>query len=451
MEEYDVLVIGGGPGGYAAALRAAGAGLKTAIVEKGKLGGACLNRGCVPAKAWIAAAETVDHARLLNELSKTPLEYSPDFSKILERERKIVGQFRKSLEALLDKKGVDVHRGSGAFASPSEVTVGGAGKLAFKSAVIATGTAPATLFGLSSDHALDTDTIFGMETLPKSMLIVGAGVAGCEFAGVFSRLGVEITMLELEKSVLPRMDGDISKVMARELGKLKVKVMTGAVITSAGAGEGFAFATLEDGSRLEAERIFITIGRSSPTGALGLDKAGVKTRENGSILVDEDYRTTAKGIYAVGDIAGKHLLAYTAYREGAYVADRIAGKEADKDFGPVPYALFTIPEAGAVGLRQEDAPAGHKVGSFMFRGLARAHATGEIAGMVKVIADGATDRILGVHMIGPRSTDMIHIAAAAMKAGMTATGLGGMLFAHPTLAEGLLEAVHDVHSKALHK
>ncbi|MDH5510956.1 MAG: FAD-dependent oxidoreductase, partial [Nitrospinota bacterium] len=200
-----------------------------------------------------------------------------------------------------------------------------------------------------------------------------------------------------------------------------------------------------------AEKVFLSVGRSFPTGALGLEKAGVATRENGSVATGPDYRTTSPNIFAVGDVAGRFLLAYTAYREGAHVADLIAGKSPDKNFGPVPMSIFTIPEIGAVGMTQEEAPPGAKVGSFMFRGLARAHATGEIAGFVKIIADGETDRILGVHMIGPRSTDMIHIAAVAMKAGMTARQLGDTLFAHPTLAEAVLEAAHDVHGQALHK
>ncbi|MDH5636925.1 MAG: dihydrolipoyl dehydrogenase [Nitrospinota bacterium] len=450
MDSFDLVVLGGGPGGYSAALRAAGAGLKVAVVEKDLVGGACLNRGCVPAKAWIAGAETVDHAAHINQVAESPFEFTPSFSKIAAREKKIVAQFRKALSSLLKKKDVEVIKGEGAFTAPDRITAAGR-EIAFKHALIATGTAPARLFGLSADQALDTNSIFDMDEPPASMIIIGAGVVGCEFACVFARLGVRVTMLEMMPSILPRMDGEVARLMERELKKLKVEVITGANIKGVEAKPTEATAVLENGAEVVAEKVFLSVGRSFPTGALGLEKAGVKTRENGSVETDPDYRTSSPNIFAVGDVAGRFLLAYTAYREGAFVADLIAGKSPDRNFGPVPMSIFTIPEIGAVGVTQEDAPPGAKVGSFMFRGLARAHATGEIAGFVKIIADGETDLVLGAHMIGPRSTDMIHIAAVAMKAGMTARQLGETLFAHPTLAEAVLEAAHDVHGQALHK
>jgi len=450
MDSYDLVVLGGGPGGYSAALRGAANGMTVAVVERDQVGGACLNRGCVPAKAWIAGAEAVDHAVHINQVAQSPFEFTPSFSRIVAREKKIVAQFRKGLLSLMEKNGIDVIKGDGAFTGPDRIAAAGT-ELAFKHAVIATGTAPARLFGLSRDQALDTNSIFSMEEPPASMMIIGAGVVGCEFACVFARLGVKITMLEMMPSILPRMDQEVARLMERELKKLKVDVRTGVNIQWVEANPGNARAVLENGEEVTAQKVFVSVGRSFPTGALGLEKAGVKTRENGSVETDLDYRTSTPDIYAVGDVAGRFLLAYTAYREGAYVADLVAGRSPDKNFGPVPMGIFTIPEIGAVGVTQQDAPPGARVGSFMFRGLARAHATGEITGFVKIIADPETDLVLGAHMIGPRSTDMIHIAAVAMKAGMTARQLGDTLFAHPTLAEAVLEAAHDVHGRALHK
>lgn len=451
MERFDVLVIGAGPGGYSTALRAAGHGLSVAIVEKGEIGGACLNRGCVPAKAWISAAETVDMAAHMATLAREPFTYAPDFKKAVEKQRGIVAQFCKSLTALLEKRGVKLIRGSARFTSPSTAVVDGGREIAFANAVIATGTQPSPLFGAGPDPILDSSSIFQMETLASSIIIVGAGAIGCEFASALSRFGVRVTILELLPRILPVEDAEISSTLAREFKKRKIAVDTGVrIVKLERAGDGVT-ATLEDGRTFTADKALVSTGRRFPTESLGLDNAGVKTGPRGEVVTDGLMRTSAPNVFAVGDVAGKYLLAYTAYAEGRHVADVIAGKTDKELCMTVPSAVFTIPEIGSVGVTEEKAPAGFKKGIFHFRSLARAHAAGEIAGFVKVIADGTTDKLLGVHIIGPRATDMIHTASVAISAGMTTRDFGQLLFCHPTFAEAMVEAVHDVHGESLHK
>lgn len=454
MQKFDVAILGAGPGGYSTALAVVSEGLSVALIEKEEVGGTCLNRGCVPAKAWISVAETIDHAKHMATLASKPFEYSVDFSKMLAKQKAIVGNFQKGLIASLTKKGVTIFKGAGTFASSNEIVVSGAGEpvsVKFKNAVIATGTSPARLFDLPESLVLDNTSIFNLESAPESMLIVGAGAIGCEFASLFSRLGTAVTLVELEPRILPMEDSEISKALEREFKKAKIKVLKGVGLSSLVQFENGVKAMFADGSALTAEKALVSVGRRFDTDKLGLDKASVAVNKKGAVVTDEMMRTSAPNIYATGDVAGKHMLAYTAYKEGEFVARVIAGKNVSLGEMLVPNAIFTIPEIGSVGITEENAPDGASTGTFLFRGLVRSHATGEIAGFVKVIADGKTDKILGVHMIGARSTDLIHIGAVAMAQGMTAKGLGNLLFAHPTFAEGLLEAVRDVHGEALHK
>lgn len=451
MKRFDVLVIGSGPGGYSSALSAAANGLSVGLVEKGEIGGACLNRGCVPAKAWISAAETVDMAAHMASFAVKPFEYAPDFAKAVAKQRAIVSQFRQSLTVMLEKRGVTIIRGFARFTSPSTAVVENGEEVAFTNAIIATGTQPSGMFGSGPDPILDSSSIFEMETIPSSMLIIGAGAIGCEFASALVRFGVKVTLIELLPRIMPLEDAEISATLTRELKKKKIQVETGVRIMKLEQQGDVVTATMEDGRTLTAEKALVSTGRRFATGSLGLDNAGVKTGPRGEILTDRLMRTSAPNIFAVGDVAGKYLLAYTAYSEGRHAANVIAGKTTEPLSMTVPSAVFTIPEIGSVGVTEENAPSGHKKGVFHFRALARAHAAGEIAGLVKVIADGVTDKLLGVHIIGARATDMIHTASVAISAGMTARDFGRLLFCHPTFAEALVEAVHDVHGESVHK
>jgi dihydrolipoamide dehydrogenase len=454
MQEFEIAILGGGPGGYAAALRASHNGFKVALIERGELGGTCLNRGCVPSKAWIAAAETVDHAKLLNSVAVEPFEFAVDFKKMKARHIRIVTQFRKSLETLLTKRCVTIFNGHGRFTSPNTLAIEGdeTTEIKFENAIIATGSRAMKLFDLGPEKTLYSSSVFNINHPPKSIIVLGAGAIGCELAGVMARLGVKVTILELMPRILPIEDKDISTQMEREFKKLKVKIVKGVTVELVEETTDGIMAKTEDGQVFTAEKILVSIGRELVTDNIGLAELGVNAGGCGEVVVDDALRARGtENIYAVGDVAGRHMLAYTASNEGVIAADVIAGKSVQTDQKPVPSVVFTIPEIGSVGMTQEQAPDNANVGQFLFRGLARAHSTDEISGFVKVIADGDTDRILGVHMIGPRATDMIHTACVAMAAKMTARDLGSLLFGHPTLAECLLEAAHDVHGESLHK
>lgn len=454
MNHFDLAIIGAGPGGYSAALRAAANGIKVALIEKDEIGGVCLNRGCVPAKSWIASAETVDHAKHMSGIAENRLEYAIDFAKVKERQKKIVAQSTKGLDALLSKRDVTVIKGEARFVSQEEIAVkteGGVENIKFDHAVIAIGVRPAKLFDLPDELALTNETIFQLESLPESILIIGGGYIGCEFASALSRFGVAVTVVELMDRLLPMEDNEVSATLTREFKKQKIAIHTGISVVKMEADGDSVVAKLADGTELSAEKTLVSIGRIFDTSSLGLDKAAVVTGEKGEIVTDDQMRTANQKIFAIGDIAGKNALAYTAYKEGAFVADHIAGKSDALNKTVVPNVVFTIPEIGSVGITTEDADDDVLVGKFHFRALARAHTTGEIAGFVKVLADKKSDILLGVHIIGPRATDLIHIASLAVSQNMTAKAFGELLFGHPTFAESMLEAVYDAHGLSLHQ
>lgn len=454
MSVFDIAILGAGPGGYSTALRGAALGLKVALIEKNEIGGVCLNRGCVPAKVWILAAETLDHAKHMASFSKKPFDYSLDFKKVALKQRAIVSQFQNNLKNLLDKKGITIIEGMGKFKAPNTITVEKGDSLKeinFKHGVIATGSRPSRLFDLDPPLLLDSSSVFNLDDAPGSIIIVGAGAIGSEFASVFTRFGTEVTLIELEPQILPTEDGQIASTLERELKKAKVKIITGAQIESLEPNGKGVIARLKDGREFLADMALSCVGRNYVTDNLGLRLAGVNVGDRKEVVTDKKMRTSAPNIFAVGDVAGKNMLAYTAYKEGELVAEIISGKDIEPKEMVIPNAIFTIPEIGSVGLTQENAPASARIGSFMFRALARAHGSGEIAGFVKVIADADTDRLLGVHIIGPRATDLIHTASVAISQKMTAAGLGDLLFAHPTFSEAISEAAQDVHKKSLHK
>ncbi len=455
-----ITVLGAGPGGYVAALKAAQLGAEVTIIEEGEVGGTCLNWGCIPTKTLIASAEVlhkIKNAKSFGlELEGT---ITPNIEKIVERKNKVVGVQVKGIRGLFKSWGVRLIEGRGVIAGPKKINVtlndGTTEEVETDRIIIATGSKPAQIpvfpFDgtriLSSDHAINPDSI------PKSLLIVGAGVIGCEFAFIYKQFGAEVTMVEMMPNAVSTEDEEISQVLERELKKNKIKLLTKTSVEKVDVKEDGVAVQLSDGKTIEAEKVLVSIGRAVNTKGIGLEDVGVNLGQRGEILVDSKMQTNVEGIFAIGDVTGGIMLAHLASKEGMVAAENANGGNSEVNYNVIPAAIFTSPEIGSVGLREKqvvEKGIKYKVGRFQFRGLGKAHAMGEIVGMFKIIADEATDKILGGHIIGAHASDLIHEVAIAMEKGLTVKDIAHMIHSHPTLAEGIMEAAEDVHDAAIH-
>jgi len=453
-------ILGAGPGGYVAAIKAAQLGAEVTVVEDIEVGGTCLNRGCIPTKALLASAEMLAKARELDkfgiEMDGTPV---PNLEKIMARKDKVVGTQVKGIRGLFKSWGINLIEGRGTLLGDRKVkAVGKDGSeqtLDADKVIIATGSRPAQIptFPFDGKNILSSDDALQLRDIPKSMIIVGAGVIGCEWACIFRELGTEVTMVELLPRAVSTEDEEISETLAKELKKKKIKLMSGVGVDSVAVGADGVEAPLPEGKKLTAEKMLVSIGRAFNSQGIGLEEAGVEQGKRGEILVNDKMETNVEGIYAIGDVTGGILLAHTASTEGIVAAKNACGKDARMDNSVVPAAIFTSPEIGSVGLREfqaADQGIDIRTGHFQFRGLGKAHAMGEIAGFVKLVADKKTDKVLGAHIIGPHASDMIHETALAIKAGLTVRDIAGTIHAHPTLSEGIMEAAEDLHDEAIH-
>lgn len=461
MANYDLAVIGAGPGGYVAAIRAAQLGARVVVIEKDELGGTCLNWGCIPTKAMIASADV--YKKIKNAADYGILlegEARVDMARVIERKDKIVSNLVKGVQTLLKSRGIAHIRGHARFTSPTTIDVestdGSTETVEAAACLIATGSRPASIpaFPLDGEKIISSDDAVHLTELPEHLLIIGAGVIGCEFAFLYNELGCRVTMVEMLERALPFEDSETSQLIQRELKKRKIVLHTGTKVEKVERHEdGTLLATLEGGEAIEADLVLVSIGRRFNTDDLGLEAAGVKLGEGGEIVVNERMQTSAENIYAIGDVVGGALLAHKASAEGIVAAENVMGRNRIMNYDVLPAGIFTMPEVGVVGLTEERVAKrglNYKVGRFPLRALGKAMCDGEIVGQVKVIAEEETDQILGVHIVGSHAADLIHEAAAAMQAGMTATELGDLIHAHPTLAEAMMEAVHDVHGQAIH-
>lgn len=455
-----LVVIGGGPGGYVAALKAAQLGAEVTVIEDTEVGGTCLNRGCIPTKALLASAEALHKARTLEDYGiELNGSVSPNISRIMERKNKVVATQVKGIRGLFKSWGVRLIEGKGALAGPKRVEVekkdGTKDVIDADKIIIATGSRPAQIptFPFDGDNVLSSDDALRLSSIPKSMLIVGAGVIGCEFASIYNELGTEITMVEMMPRAVSTEDSEISELLERELKKKKIKLITGISVTKVEKMPDGMHAFLSDGKEIVTEKILVSIGRALNSENIGLETTGVNKGKKGEILVNEKMETSIEGIYAAGDVTGGMLLAHVASKEGIIAACNACGKTASIDYSVVPAAIFTSPEIGSAGIREHQAAEKGidiATGHFQFRALGKAHAMGEISGFIKVIADKATDRLIGAHIIGPHASDLIHELAVAMKAGLRTRDIAETIHAHPTLSEGIMEASEDVRSEAIH-
>ncbi|AUZ39286.1 MULTISPECIES: dihydrolipoyl dehydrogenase [Bacillus] len=470
--EYDVVILGGGTGGYVAAIRAAQLGLKTAVVEKEKLGGTCLHKGCIPSKALLRSAEVYRTARDADQFGVETAGVSLNFEKVQQRKQAVVDKLAAGVNHLMKKGKIDVYKGYGRILGPSifsplpgtiSVERGNGEEndmLIPKQVIIATGSRPRMLPGLEADgkSVLTSDEALQMEELPKSIIIVGGGVIGIEWASMLHDFGVKVTVIEYADRILPTEDLEISKEMESLLKKKGIQFITGAKVlpdTMTETSDDISIQAEIDGetATYSAEKMLVSIGRQANIEGIGLENTDIIT-ENGVISVNESCQTKESHIYAIGDVIGGLQLAHVASHEGIIAVEHFAGLNPHPlDPTLVPKCIYSSPEAASVGLTEDEAKAnGHnvKIGKFPFMAIGKALVYGESDGFVKIVADRDTDDILGVHMIGPHVTDMISEAGLAKVLDATPWEVGQTIHPHPTLSEAIGEAALAVDGKAIH-
>lgn len=466
MSQFDVTVIGSGPGGYVAAIRCAQLGFTTAIIEKyPTMGGTCLNVGCIPSKALLdssehfhnAAHNFADHGIIINEPKA-------DLARMIARKNEVVDQTTKGIQFLMDKNKITVFEGVGSFESATQIKVtkndGSTETIDSKYTIIATGSKPTALpfITLDKERIITSTEALELKEIPKHLIVIGGGVIGLELGSVYKRLGSEVTVVEFMDKIIPTMDGALSKELNKVLRKQGMKFNLSTGVQSVERNGDTVKVTAKDkkGEEVvfEGDYVLVAVGRSPYTKGLGLEKAGVDLDERGRVKTNEHLQTNVSNIYAIGDVVAGAMLAHKASEEGTLVAELIAGQKPHINYNLIPGVVYTWPEVAAVGKTEEQLKAegvAIKVGNFPMRALGRSRASGDVDGFIKVIADEKTDEILGVHMIGARAADLIAEAVVAMEYRASAEDISRMSHAHPTYAEAMKEAALDATGKrALH-
>lgn len=470
-QEYDLVILGGGTGGYVAAIRASQLGLKTAIVEKGKLGGTCLHKGCIPSKALLRSAEVFATAKKSEEFGITTGEVGVDFPRVQERKEKIVGQLHKGVQHLMKQGKIDVYEGLGRILGPSifspmpgtisvEMNNGEDNEMLIpKNVIVATGSRPRTLPGLEADgkYIMTSDEALAMEELPKSIIIVGGGVIGIEWASMLADFGTEVTVIEYADRIVPTEDKEVSKEMQRAMKKKGVKIVTGGKVLpetlQKDNGVTIRAEIKNDTKEFQAEKLLVSVGRQANVEGIGLENTEIQL-EKGFIQTNEVFQTKESHIYAIGDVIGGLQLAHVASHEGIVAVEHIANLDPKPiDYTLVSKCIYSSPEAASVGLTEDEAVEKGfevKTGKFLFKAIGKALVYGESDGFVKIVADKKTNDILGVHMIGPHVTDMISEAGLAKVLDATPWEVAHTIHPHPTLSEAIGEAALAVDGKAIH-
>jgi dihydrolipoamide dehydrogenase len=464
VEAFGIVVIGGGPGGYPAAIRAAQLGASVALVEKEELGGTCLNWGCIPTKSLIASADLYARVKSAGAMGLNVGSASFDYAAMVERKDQVVRALRKGIKQLLKANGIKVFQGIAAFQSRSRILVSpqvsfsgsgtapvilGAGKT-----IIATGTASAMpSFLPRHPRVVESRAFLNLRSLPASTLVLGGGIIGCEFACMLAQLGVRVTVVELLEDILWSLDADVRRELRRHMEKtLGVRIFTGATLEEISADDQRVRGRVQQ-EWVEADLLLAALGRHAVTQELQAENTGLTANEGGFIDVDEYGRTQVATVYAIGDVTGGPLLAHAATSQGLVAAENACGRYLRKNEKYVPNCIFTSPEIGTVGLSEQEAQQqGRKIktGKFMLGALGKALAIGEPMGFVKWVADAETDQLLGAAAVGPHATELIAEATVALRAELTGAELARTIHAHPTLAELWMEAAHALEGEPIH-
>lgn len=468
MKSYDVAVIGSGPGGYVAAIRCAQLGMKTAIIEKyATKGGTCLNVGCIPSKALLDSSHHYEDA--IKHFKEHGIDISGEvkvnLEKMIARKQDVVDQTTKGIDFLMDKNKIDSFQGIGAFEDQTHVKItnaeGESETIEAKHIIIATGSKPRSLPGIEIDkeRIITSTEALSLKEIPKHLVLIGGGVIGLELGQVYNRLGADVTVIEYMDRIIPTMDSAMSKEMKKVLRKAGVKFALSHQVQSVERNGDEVRITAKDTNKdktveFKADYCLVSVGRKPYTEGLQAEKAGVEINDRGQVIVNEHLQTSAKNIYAIGDVIKGAMLAHKAEEEGTFVAETIAGQKPHINYNLIPNVVYTWPEIASVGQTEEqlkESGVAYKSGEFPMRALGRSRASGDVDGLVKILADKETDEVLGVHMIGARTADLIAEAVTAMEFRASAEDIARMSHAHPTYAEAVKEAaLAATEDRALH-
>lgn len=457
MAKYDLVILGGGPGGYVAAIRASQLGMRTCLIEKALVGGTCLNRGCIPTKALLHSAELMERVKGAERFGITIKGATANLRKMMDHKAEVVKGLREGVEFLLKKHGVETVRGVGTFVARNAIEVRNkqetftvkAGK-----SIIATGSEPLSIPAIPFDGKvfLSSTEALLLKELPESLLIIGGGYVGCEFATFFSVFGVEVTILEMTDQLLPGLDPVIARTLQRQMEKKGVKMQLKSKVEKAFAEGDRAVCELSSGEKLSSDKALVAVGRKLNSAGIGLEAIGVQT-EKDAIVVDDQMETNLAGTYAIGDVVNRGLLAHVAHHQGIVAAENAAGGNCVMDYSAIPYCIYTSPEVAIVGLsRKEAEEQGREVvsGRFPFAALGKAVISGDTDGFAQVIADAKTGQILGAQIVGVDATNLISEVVSVMKCEGTLDELCGAIHPHPTLPEAIMEASFDAKGQGIH-
>lgn len=454
----NIVIIGGGPGGYVAALKASMFDVEVTVIENYKVGGTCLNFGCIPTKSLLASANVLNTVLGAKDFGiNIDGNISIDYQTVISRKDKVVDQLVKGVEFLLEKRKVELINGYGKLIDRNTVEVtkkdGTVDKIKADKIILANGSKPVIpdIFHYDGKVVITSDDVLSLKDLPQSMLVVGGGVIGCEIGQFFRSMGTEVTIVEMADQLLINEDKDIVKQLVRQFKKDKIKMITGTSVVSCKVEEDKAVVELSDGKKIETQYVLVCVGRKANIDGSGIEDIGIETKK-GKVLVDKYLQTSTEGIYAVGDIIDTPFLAHVASKEGEVAVENALGRTRELNYTAIPRCVYTEPEVASVGktekdLNSEEIP--YRVGKFEFRGLGKAQTIGKFQGFVKVIV-GEDNRILGASIIGASATELLTELTLAVHLGLTVQQVGDVIHPHPSLSEGLIEALNDVNGEAIH-
>lgn len=452
--EYDLVVLGGGPAGYPAAIRASQIGASVCLVEMDSLGGVCLNRGCIPTKTMHALAHLLEQYGSWRDAGVGGGPVEPDISDLIKHKANVVGELVDGVGKLLKGRKVDLLRGRGVITAPGELDVEGIGKVKGKSIIIATGSSEISLPGLEFDGSriLASTDLLDISTLPESLLVIGGGVIGCEFASIFNAFGVEVTIVEMLKNLVATEDAQVSRFLQASFRKKGINLHLGTKVEEIISEPGGIRARLESGGEVPADVVLVSVGRRPNVSDIGLENIGLEAG-GGGIATNSRMETDVDNVYAAGDVVGGWLLAHVATREGIVAAENALGASREIDYGAIPSTIYTLPEISRIGVTEgevKEKGLEYSTGRFPFAANGKARGLREEEGFVKWIAAKADDRLIGLHIVGPQAVELISAGIVAIDRGMKVDEFTSSIFPHPTLSEALAEAAEAVRGEAIH-